>query len=120
MQISLHWPGTRQRRQAADTHVGGTKMDAVWDGITRPEDLSSDGQALRNRLADHARSYDWPEVLAVLAREPALVNSLRPGGASRFAPLHQAAHGGAPAEAVGKLIEMGAWLLLRNADGERP
>jgi hypothetical protein len=95
-------------------------MDAVWDGITRPEDLSHEGQALRNRLADHARSYDWPEVLAILAREPTLINSSRPGGASRFAPLHQAAHGGAPAEVVDKLIEMGAWRLLRNAAGERP
>src|SRR3954452_24061101 len=45
-------------------------MDAAWDGITRPEDLSPGGLALRDRLADRARSYDWPEVLAILAREP--------------------------------------------------
>jgi hypothetical protein len=75
---------------------------------------------MRDRLADPARSYDWPEVLAILARELTLINSSRPGGASRFAPLHQAAHGGAPAEVVDKLIELGAWRLLRNAAGGRP
>src|SRR3954447_18735152 len=95
-------------------------MDTVWDGITRPEDPSPEGQALRNRLADHARLYDWPEVLAILAREPTLINSSRPGGASRFAPLHQAAHGGTPTEVINKLIEIGAWRFLRNAAGERP
>ena len=47
------------------------------------------------------------------------MNSSRPGGRARYAPLHQAAHGGAPAQVVRRLLEMGAWRTLRTRRGER-
>jgi hypothetical protein len=37
-----------------------------------------------------------------------------------YAPLHQAAHGGAPVEIVQRLVGLGAWRTLQNARGERP
>jgi hypothetical protein len=36
------------------------------------------------------------------------------------APLHQAAHGGAPPEVAEELILLGAWRTLQNVRGERP
>jgi ankyrin repeat protein len=75
---------------------------------------------VRQRLASAAKDYDWTRVIAVLSENPELVNTTRPGGSSLYAPLHQAAHGGAPAEIVHKLIGFGAWLNLQNARGERP
>lgn len=75
---------------------------------------------LRHALADAARGYDWPLVLDILSTHRDLVNASRPGGAARYAPLHQAAHGGAPAPVVRRLIEMGAWRTLRTRQGERP
>ena len=76
--------------------------------------------ATRQRLADHARGYDWDAVLSVLAEHPEFINSTRPGGDSWYAPLHQAAHGGAPVPIVDRLLEAGAWRGLRTARGERP
>jgi hypothetical protein len=95
-------------------------MEPVWDGLTRPESLGEDSVRVRQRLAAAAKSYDWPRVLAVLSENPELVNTTRPGGSSLYAPLHQAAHGGAPAEIVHKLIGFGAWRTLQNVRGERP
>ena len=60
-----------------------------------------------------------PVCLNLLAEHPELVNSCRPGGPSLYAPLHQAAHGGAPIEVV-RRFEMGAWRTLQNSRGERP
>ena len=56
----------------------------------------------------------------MLDAEPQLVNSSRPGSDSWYAPLHQAAHGGAPDRIVMRLLELGAWRGLRNAADERP
>lgn len=39
---------------------------------------------------------------------------------SWFAPLHQAAFLGAPVAVAKRLLELGAWRSLRNADGDRP
>src|SRR5947207_4253139 len=39
---------------------------------------------------------------------------------SWYAPLHQAAHGGAPPDVVNRLIAVDAWRALRTASGERP
>ena len=75
---------------------------------------------LRHTLADAARGYDWSRVLQILSNHRDLVNVSRPGGRARYAPLHQAAHGGAPAPVVQRLIEMGAWRTLRTRRGERP
>lgn len=95
-------------------------MEPVWDGLTHPESLGEDSVRVRQRLAAAAKDYDWTRVLAVLSENPELVNTTRPGGSSLYAPLHQAAHGGAPAEIVHRLIGLGAWRTLQNARGERP
>jgi hypothetical protein len=95
-----------------------TKAD--WDGLARPETLGAAAVRLRQRLAAAAKDYDWNRVLAVLSEHPELINTTRPGGSSLYAPLHQAAHGGAPAETVHKLIGLGAWRTLQNGRGERP
>jgi hypothetical protein len=94
-------------------------MVIIWDGITKPETLMPEGADLRQRLADAAKSYDWVGTLELLARHPQWVNASRPGGSSLYAPLHQAAHGGAPIEVVEELLALGAWRALRNAKGER-
>ena len=95
-------------------------MDVVWDGITRIEILDEEGQRLRNALADAAKGCDWPRALEILRQQPGWVNACRPGSASLYAPLHQAAHGGAPIEINEQLIAIGAWRTLQNARGERP
>ncbi len=95
-------------------------MDVVWDGITRSETLAGWGLRIRQRLADRTRSYDWPGALAILSEHPEYVNATRPGGQSLYAPLHQAAHGGAPARVIVDLLNLGAWRTLQNARGERP
>jgi hypothetical protein len=58
--------------------------------------------------------------MAILSEHQELVNTTRPGGSSLYAPLHQAAHGGAPPEIVHRLIGLGAWRTLQNVRGERP
>ena len=78
------------------------------------------GIGLRHDLADAARDYDWPRVLHILSAHRDWINASRPGGRARYAPLHQAAHGGAPAPVIHRLIGMGAWRTLRNRRGERP
>jgi hypothetical protein len=59
-------------------------------------------------------------MLALLEQHPRHINSTRPGGDSFYAPLHQAAHGGAPIEVVRQLLSLGAWRTLKNNNGERP
>ncbi len=95
-------------------------METVWAGITRAETLDDKSVQVRQHLADAARNYDWSNVITVLSENQELVNTTRPGGSSLYAPLHQAAHGGAPAEIVLKLIDLGAWRTLQNVCGERP
>lgn len=95
-------------------------MDPVWDGITQHGVLSEGHAAARHAVADAAKRYDWSATLNLLRRDPGLVNVTRPGGASLYAPLHQAAHGGAPAEVCEELVRLGSWRTLRNARGERP
>lgn len=91
--------------------------EQTWDGTTR---ATAPAAQARQRLADLAKRYDWPGVLAVLDAEPGLVNSARPGGTSWFAPLHQAAHAGAAVAVLERLVGLGAWRGLRTAAGERP
>lgn len=95
-------------------------MDIVWDGITRSETLNELAAMARAALADAAKAYNWPRVFEIVSEHRELINCCRPGGKSLFAPLHQAAHAGAPIEVVHRLIEMGAWRTLQNARGERP
>jgi hypothetical protein len=95
-------------------------VDVIWDGITRAETLHQDAVLFRNRLAEAAEGCDWPRMLELLAGHDECVNVTRLGRSSWYAPLHQAAHGGAPVDTVVRLIEMGAWRTLRNAQGETP
>lgn len=95
-------------------------MGIVWDGIVRVDVLEESRNRLRQELADAAKRYDWRHVTAVLHENPDLVNVTRPGGSSLYAPLHQAAHGGAPVDVVQELVGLGAWRTLQNARGERP
>jgi hypothetical protein len=95
-------------------------MDVIWDGVRKAETLCDSAVAERQAVADAARDYDWARLLELLAVEPRLVNSTRLDGPALFAPLHLAAHGGAPEEVVERLIEMGAWRTLRSAAHERP
>ncbi|HSF30686.1 MAG TPA: ankyrin repeat domain-containing protein [Candidatus Tectomicrobia bacterium] len=95
-------------------------MDIIWDGTTRSETLGPSRANARQELANSARVYDWPRVLAMLTEHPEFVNALRPGGRSLYAPLHQAAHGGASIDVVQRLLDLGAWRTLQNARGERP
>lgn len=95
-------------------------MDIVWDGITRAETLHEGVAKIRHALADAAKSYNWPRVFELISEHKELVNTTRPGGSSLYAPLHQAAHGGAPVEVAQRLIGMLAWRTLQNARGERP
>ena len=94
-------------------------MDIIWDGITQSETLNEDAANTRIALADAAKSYKWPTVFELLSKYGEFVNSCRPGGKSLYAPLHQAAYAGAPADIVHRLLELGAWRTLQNARGER-
>jgi len=74
----------------------------------------------RHAVADAARDYAWPLLLELLEQHRELINNTRLDGPSLYAPLHQAAHGGAPVEVAVRLIGLGAWRTLRTARGERP
>ena len=99
---------------------GDVTLGIVWDGIVGADVLHGTDAEVRHELADAAKRYDWTRAMAILREHPTLVNTSRPGGGSRFAPLHQAAHGGAPLEVAEELILLGAWRTLRNALGQRP
>jgi hypothetical protein len=92
----------------------------TWDGITMFETPTEEGTRLRQDLADCGRDYHWSKLLDILSGCPELVNSSRPGGDSWYAPLHQAAHGGASLDVVTALLRLGAWRTLRNSEGKRP
>ncbi len=81
--------------------------EATWDGILYPKTLSEDANRIRQVLADAAKEYDWGTVLSVLNRDPALVNTTRPGGVSLYTPLHQAAYGSAPEKTIHALMRLG-------------
>lgn len=91
-----------------------------WLGANNPEAVSDVELERSHALADAARDYQWPKVLELLATPMMSVNASRVGGKSGFAPLHQAAHGGAPVEVVQALLEAGAFRTLKTTDGDRP
>lgn len=117
-------PGLATRGCAMPTRASWQKCEhmhnQVWDGVTLASTIKPEEAARRARLADAARAYDWGTLLALLGQAPQLINTTRPGGQSRYAPLHQAAHGGAPAAVVEALLGLGAWRTLRCAQGQRP
>ncbi|WP_240535595.1 ankyrin repeat domain-containing protein [Bradyrhizobium sp. STM 3809] len=92
----------------------------VWDGVRCAEQLRQQAALVRHSLADAAKTGDWAQVFDVLSAHSDLVNVTRLDGPSLYAPLHQAAHGGAPVAIAQRLIDMGAWRTLQNARGERP
>ncbi|KAG8152728.1 ankyrin repeat domain-containing protein [Burkholderia catarinensis] len=94
-------------------------MSIAWDGITGADVLGDAEVASRHALADAARQGEWATMLDLVAKQPRLVNATRLGGTSLFAPLHQAAYGGAPQEVVAELLRLGAWRMLRDAKRER-
>ena len=79
-------------------------MEAVLDGVRKAASLSDECVASRTAVADAARDYEWPLLLALLEQHPELINNARLDGPSLYAPLHQAAHGGAPVEVAERLI----------------
>lgn len=95
-------------------------MNIIWDGFVRSERQDVDELLRRHSLADAARKYDWVGVSEILHEHGELTNTTRPGGTLLFAPLHQAAHGGAPIEVVSDILRKGAWRTLQNSRGERP
>ena len=95
-------------------------MAAVWDGVRKAETVKDDRVGIRHAVADAARDYEWPRLLALLKKYPELIDSTRVDAPSLYAPLHQAAHGGAPIDVAERLIALGAWRSLRTARGERP
>lgn len=98
-------------------------VQASWNGIDGVDERrpSRHGELrVRHELADAAHGGDWTRVLRILDRHPDCVNASRPGGRARYAPLHQAAHVGAPALVANRLIAMGAWRTLRTRDCDRP
>lgn len=95
-------------------------MDVTWDGVVTVDSLTEDSARLRAELSDAAKAYNWKRTLDLLQGHRDLVNSCRPNGRSLYSPLHQAAHGGANADVVRQLVELGAWRTLLNSRGERP
>ncbi|VWB41693.1 ankyrin repeat domain-containing protein [Burkholderia lata] len=95
-------------------------MGITWDGITGADVLDDAQVASRHALADAARNGDWATVLDLVEKQSRLVNATRLGGTSLYTPLHQAAYGGAPKEVVVALLQLGAWRMLRDAQGARP
>ena len=93
-------------------------MTVIWDGVRRAKIFKDDERACRHQLANAVRNYRWNDVLKLLAERSDLINTTRPDGSSLYAPLHQAAHGGAPLKVVELMLELGAWRTLRNARGE--
>ena len=92
----------------------------VWDGLVASNFFREPEIKLRHELADAAKSQSWVRVLEILRENLRLVNVTRPDGKALYAPLHQAAHGGAGVEVVEALLEMGAWRCLRTSEGKRP
>jgi hypothetical protein len=95
-------------------------IQLTWDGCVQPDALNDDEAKAPHALADAAKKFDWAATISMVKAGIELSNATRPGGSSLFAPLHQAAYGGAPEKVVEALLDMEAWRTLQNARGERP
>jgi len=91
----------------------------TWDGVTLRSDQQEWVLAQRDQLADAAQAGDWPTVLDLLGGHGDWVNTGRVGGRSWYTPLHQAGWHPAPIPVVDRLVALGAWRTLRNAEGQR-
>lgn len=94
-------------------------MTTEWDGVTKSDVLRSNEVVIRHALADAAKRYDWKATLKILDDRPDLINVTRPNGKSLYTPLHQSAYGNAPVEVVQKMLDIGAWRTLQNANAQR-
>jgi len=90
-----------------------------WIGRNDPDAFQQSYVEAAHAMADAARDYQWARLLDLLTHNPGRINAGRLGGTSGYAPLHQAAHGGAPAEVVQALLELGALRTLRTMAGEQ-
>ena len=91
-----------------------------WSGATKAVSFNEWTLRVRNEIADAAKAYEWDKLIALLEDRPEFVDAPRLEGSAFYAPLHQAAHGGASVEVVEKLLELGASRSLKNARGETP
>ncbi len=91
-----------------------------WNGMQNPDKMQAGERKYRMRLAEYSKAFQWDKMIFLIRSHPEMVNCARPGSKSLYAPLHQAAHGGAPVEVVQSLLELGAWRLLRTAEGQLP
>lgn len=90
-----------------------------WIGSNDPSTFQQPYVDAAHAVADAAREYQWVRLLDLLKRDPQRINAGRLSSTSGYAPLHQAAHGGAPTEVVQALLELGALRTLRTTAGER-
>ena len=93
--------------------------DIHCDGLAQARAVDDKPVQTRHAVTDAARHDDWSRVFELLSKPVKWVNSIRPGGSSWHAPLHQAAWHSAPVAVVQRLIDLGAWRTLQNARGER-
>jgi hypothetical protein len=91
----------------------------VWRGVLDPDQLSGDVISASHRLADAAKTGDWPAVFDLLDDPTKQVdlNWWRPGGTAWFTVLHQAAWHPAPTDVAAELIRHGALRSLRDSRG---
>lgn len=110
----------REPRTPTERHQRPEPRERIWHGaLADPTALAEDTVRQGHSLADAARNGDWHTVTAILDADdcPWTVNTWRPGGTTRYTPVHQAAWHGAPASVLDELIHRGAWLTQRTADG---
>lgn len=99
-----------------------------WYGRTQDAENPFKLQDWVRSIWVHARNGDWPKVFETLqagqddSPKPTwpYLNACCPFHDAKYAFLHFAAHLGAPLEVVERMLEMGAWRTLQNAQGERP
>lgn len=93
-----------------------------WIAAHDRDEYKDDFLAAADAVADAARDGRWDALFTALesswmsASSP---NVWRPGGASGFTPLHQAAWHGAPVDVVERLVDLGAWRTLRATNTKR-
>jgi hypothetical protein len=92
-----------------------------WQGVMKTSMLADASVQVGHRLADAAKTGNWPAVMKVLDHEGnwLAINQWRPGGAAWFTVLYQAAWHGAPTEVVAELLENGPLRSLRDSKGRR-
>lgn len=94
-------------------------MDAVWCGVVEAKSFSENEQNIRKELEQAVKTRKWDEMFAVLGKRPYLVNAAFLDDPKWNAPLHQLVEDNAPAEIVEKAAKLGAWLTLKDFNGNK-